>query len=37
MMVLDVERAVGVPEHVSAEQAALTEPLAVRDQGGRHG
>lgn len=29
MMVLDVDRAVGVPEHVSAEQAALTEPLAV--------
>ena len=29
MMVLDVDRAVSVPEHVSAEQAALTEPLAV--------
>ena len=29
MMVLDVDRAVGVPEHVAADQAALTEPLAV--------
>ena len=29
MMVLDVDRAIGVPDHVSAEQAALTEPLAV--------
>jgi threonine dehydrogenase-like Zn-dependent dehydrogenase len=29
MMALDVERAVGVPEHVAADQAALTEPLAV--------
>ncbi len=29
MMVLDVDRAIGVPEDVAAEQAALTEPLAV--------
>jgi threonine dehydrogenase-like Zn-dependent dehydrogenase len=29
MMVLDVDRSIGVPDHVSAEQAALTEPLAV--------
>jgi len=29
MMVLDVDRAFGVPDHVAAEQAALTEPLAV--------
>jgi threonine dehydrogenase-like Zn-dependent dehydrogenase len=29
MMVLDVDRAIAVPDHVPAEQAALTEPLAV--------